>query len=173
MPRLSNDERLQMIELDAEFWVAVAFAAFLAVLAYFGAHKMLLKLIDQRRDLIEAELDEAMRLKIEAKVLLVRYQRKQHEAAREARAILAGAHAEVDRMLAEAKSKTDEFVARRTRMAEGRIAQAEVQALADVRSAAAEAAVAAAGKILAETVRDGVAYHLIDKGIEEIKTTLG
>jgi F-type H+-transporting ATPase subunit b len=161
-----------MIELNAEFWVAAAFAAFLAVLAYFGAHKMLLRLIDQRRDLIEAELEEAMRLKIEAKALLVQYQRKQREAEQAARAILAGAHAEVERMMAEAKSRTEEFVARRTRMAEGKITEAEGQALADVRAAAAEAAVAAAGKILAETVKDGVAYHLIDKGIEEIKRTL-
>jgi F-type H+-transporting ATPase subunit b len=161
-----------MIELDAEFWMAVAFAGFLAVLACFGAHKTLLRFIDQRRDLIEAELDEAMRLKIEAKALLVRYQRKRREAEQEARAILAGAHAEVERMMAEAKSKTEAFVARRTRMAEGKIAEAEVQALADVRAAAAEAAVAAAGKILAETVKGGVAYHLVDKGIEEINRTL-
>ena len=42
----------------------------------------------------------------------------------------------------------EEFVARRTKMAETKIAQAEAQALADVRAAAAEAAVAAAEKIL-------------------------
>ncbi len=51
-------------------------------------------------------------------------------------------------MAAEAKAKIEEFVARRTKMAETKIAQAEAQAAADVRSAAAEAAVAAAEKIL-------------------------
>ena len=40
----------------------------------------------------------------------------------------------------------NDFVARRTEMAETKIAQAEAQALADVRAAAAEAAVAAAKK---------------------------
>ena len=56
-------------------------------------------------------------------------------------------------MAAEAKAKMEEFVARRTKMAETKIAQAEAQALADVRGAAAEAAVGAAEKILARPSR--------------------
>ena len=47
----------------------------------------------------------------------------------------------------------EEFVARRTKMAETKIAQAEAQAVADVRAAAADAAVAAAEKILRESAR--------------------
>ena len=93
-----------MIELDAEFWVAVAFVGFVGVLIYVGAHEMLLKLIDQRRDRIKAELDEATRLKEEAQALLARYQRKQREAEREAAEILAGANAEAERRIAEITS---------------------------------------------------------------------
>ena len=54
-------------------------------------------------------------------------------------------------------------------MAESKIAQAEAQALADVRSAAADAAVAAAETILSHTVKDKVADDLIAKGIADIK----
>jgi F0F1-type ATP synthase membrane subunit b/b' len=50
-----------MIELDAEFWVAVAFVAFVGGLIYLGVHEMMLKFIDQRRDRIKADLDEALR----------------------------------------------------------------------------------------------------------------
>ena len=67
-------------------------------------------------------------------------------------------------MAAEAKAKMEEFVARRTKMAETKIAQAEAQAVADVRAAAAEAAVAAAEKILDETVKGKVAEDLIAAG---------
>ncbi len=66
----------------------------------------------------------------------------------------------------------EEFVARRTKMAETKIAQAEAQALADVRAAAAEAAVAAAEKILTQTVKGSVADDLIDKGIADLKSKL-
>jgi F-type H+-transporting ATPase subunit b len=161
-----------MFELDAEFWVAVAFVVFLGGLIYLGVHEMMLKFIDQRRDKIKAELDEARRLKEEAQALLAQYQRKQREAEQEAAAILAGATAEAERMMAEAKAKMEEFVARRGKMAEAKIAQAEAQAVADVRAAAAEAAVSAAEKILTQTVKGEVADRLVAKGIDEVKTKL-
>ena len=161
-----------MIELDAEFWVAVAFVAFLGGLVYLGVHEMMVKYIDQRRDRIKAELDEALRLKEEAQALLAQYQRKQREAEQEAAAIIAGATAEADRMMAEAKAKMEEFVARRTKMAETKIAQAEAQALADVRAAAAEAAVSAAAKILTQVVKGEVADRLIVDGIDDVKSKL-
>ena len=161
-----------MFELDAEFWVAVAFVAFLGVLVYFGAHEMMVKYIDQRRDRIKAELDEALRLKEEAQALLAQYRRKQHEAEQEAAAIIAGATAEAERMMAEAKAKMEEFIARRSKMAETKIAQAEAQAVADVRAAAAEAAVSAAEKILTQIVKGEVADRLVVKGIDDLKTKL-
>jgi F-type H+-transporting ATPase subunit b len=161
-----------MFELDAEFWVAVAFVVFLGGLIYLGVHEMALKYIDQRRDKIKAELDEARRLKEEAQALLAQYQRKQREAEQEAAAILAGAAAEAERMMADAKAKMEEFVARRGKMAESKIAQAEAQALADVRAAAAEAAVGAAERILTQTVKGDVADRLVVKGIDDVKTKL-
>ena len=102
---------------------------------------------------IKAELDEARRLREEAAGIVAQYQKKRHEAEAEAEAIIAGARAEAERVAAEAKAKMEEFVARRTKMAETKIAQAEAQALADVRAAAADAAVAAAEKILSETAK--------------------
>ena len=161
-----------MIELNAEFWVAVAFVVFLGALVYLGAHEVMVKFIDQRRDRIKAELDEALRLKEEAQALLAQYQRKQREAEQEAAAILAGATTEAERMVTEAKAKMEEFVARRSKMAESKIAQAEAQAVADVRAAAAEAAVGAAGRILTQTVKGEVADRLVAKGIDDVKAKL-
>jgi F-type H+-transporting ATPase subunit b len=153
---------------EAEFWVAVAFVLFIGVLGYFGVHKLVLSSVDQRRDKIKAELDEARRLKEEARALLAEYQRKQHEAEEEAAGIIAGAKAEAERMVIEANAKMEEFVARRTKMAETKIAQAEAQAVSDVRAAAADAAVAAAEKVLTESVKGDVADKLVTKGIEDL-----
>jgi F-type H+-transporting ATPase subunit b len=57
-------------------------------------------------------------------------------------------------------------------MAETKIAQAETQALADVRAAAADAAVAAAERILGKTVKGKLADDLINKGVEDLKSKL-
>jgi F-type H+-transporting ATPase subunit b len=156
----------------AEFWVAVSFVIFLAVLIYFGVHKLIIDALDQRSARIKAELDEARRLKEEAMALLQEYRGRQGEAEREAAEIVASAKAEAERLAAEAKVKSEELLDRRTKLAETKIAQAEAQALADVRNAAAEAAVAAAERVLAQTVKGKAADDLIGRGIAEIKVKL-
>jgi F-type H+-transporting ATPase subunit b len=158
--------------LEAELWVAVAFAIFIGILVYLGVPRMILNALDDRSKRIEAELAEARRLKEEAAKLLAEYQSKHRQAEAEAEAIVASAKAEAERTAAEAKAKVEEFVARRTKMAEAKIAQAEVQAVADVRAAAAEAAVAAAERILTESVKGKLADDLIARGIADVKTKL-
>lgn len=157
---------------DAEFWVAVAFVIFVAGMGYLGVHRMVAKSLDERADRIKAELDEARKLKDEAAQLLAQYQRKRQEAEGEAQEIIAGAKAEAERLAIEAKAKIEEFVARRTKMAETKIAQAEAQAAADVRAAAAVAAVAAAEKILTLETTGKLANELIARGIEDVRKKL-
>lgn len=152
----------------AEFWVAVSFVIFLAILVYFGVHKLVLSTLDDRSARIKAELDEARRLKDEAQALLASYRRKQQEAERDAEAIVADAKAEAERLMAEAKAKLDEFMARRTKMAQTKISQAEAQALADVRAAAADAAIAAAERVLTRTAKGKIADDLLTKGIDDV-----
>jgi F-type H+-transporting ATPase subunit b len=157
---------------EAEAWVAVAFVLFLALLVYVGAHRTVITSIDARQTRIKSELDEAVRLREEAKAVLAEYERKGREAESEAAAIIASAKGEAERLAAEAKAKMEDFVARRTQMAETKIAQAEAQALADVRAAAADTAVAAAEKILAVAAKGKVAEDLLARGIDDIKKTL-
>lgn len=155
-----------------ETWVAIAFLFFVGLLVYIGAHRRVIDALDARQARIKSELDEALRLKNEAQMLLAEFERKGREAETEAAAIIAGAMAEAERLAAEAKARTEDFVARRTKMAEAKIAQAESQALADVRTAAAEAAVTAAGKILAVAAKGKVAEDLLTRGIADIKQKL-
>ncbi len=157
---------------DAEFWVAASFFIFIGILIYIGVHKKIAEALDHRRDRIKAELDEARRLREEAQALLAHYRQKQKEAEGEAASILTGAKADAERMTLEAEAKMSEFVARRTKMAEAKIAQAESQALADVRAAAADAAVTAAERILKDTAKGNLADDLLASGIEDVKNKL-
>jgi F-type H+-transporting ATPase subunit b len=157
---------------EAETWVAIAFLVFVALLAYLGVHRQVIAALDKRSAKIKEELDEARRLKEEAMALLSQYQQKRQEAETEAASIVTGAKAEAERLSAEARVKAEEFVARRTRMAEQKIAQAEAQAVADVRAAAADAAVAAAEKILAEQAKGAIGNELIARGVEDVRNKL-
>lgn len=154
---------------ETENWVALGFILFLGLLAYLGVHRKITDSLDQRQGRIKGELDEARRLKEEAQALLAEFQRKGREAEKEAEAIIAGAKAEAERIAAEAKTRMEDFVSRRTKMAEAKITQAEAQALADVRSAAADAAVTAAEKILSVAAKGEVAVNLLRQGIEDVR----
>jgi F-type H+-transporting ATPase subunit b len=160
------------MHFDAEFWVAVAFVLFIAVMFRMGAHRVVIGALDDRSARIKAELDEARRVREEAQALLADYQRRRGEADREAEAIVVAAKAEAERLAAEGKAKVEDFVERRTKMAEAKIAQAEAQALADVRAAAADAAVAAAERILSDTAKGKIAEDLIAQGIRDLKAKL-
>jgi F-type H+-transporting ATPase subunit b len=157
---------------DPEFWVAVAFVILIGVFVYYGIHSTVVKTLDHRSDRIKAEIDDARRLKDEAAKLLAEYQARHASAEREARDIIESAKAEAERIASEAKAKLEDFVARRTKTAESKIALAEAQAVADVRSAAANAAVTAASTILSQSVKGSVADDLLTKGITEVRQKL-
>jgi F-type H+-transporting ATPase subunit b len=163
-----------LIELlaEPETWVAVAFLIFVAILLKAGVPNMLFKTLDDRSARIKAELDEALRLRKEAEEVLAEYKRRQDEAEKTAESIIHNASLEAERMAVEAAAKVEEFIARRTRMAENKIAQAEAQALADVRAAAADVAVAAAESILISTTRGAAAESLLSQGIADLKSKL-
>jgi len=160
------------IFFEAEFWVGVAFVLFLALIWRAEAHRSVASALDERSKKASAELGEARRLKEEAKALLAEYQKKQREAEGEAASIVAQAKMEAEEIAAEAKTRMEEFVSRRTKMAETKIAQAEVQALADVRAAAAEAAVRASEKVLSDSVKGKVASDLLSAAIRDVKARL-
>ena len=158
--------------LEAEFWVAIGFFLFIGVLVYYGIPKKMIDALDQRGARIKAELDDARRLRDEAEGLLAEYKRKRQAADAEADEIIANARAEAERIAAEAKARMEEFVARRSQVAQAKIAQAETQAVAEVRAAAADAAVAAAEKILRESAKGEVAERLLADGIRDVKAKL-
>jgi len=156
----------------AETWVAIAFVIFAVILIRLGVPNLLFKALDDRSARIKAELDDALKLRKEAEGVLAEYRRKQSEAEKVAEAIIVNARSEAERMAVDAKAKVEEFIARRTKMAETKIAQAEAQALADVRSAAATAAITAAETILVNTTHGPAAEALINQGISDLKTKL-
>lgn len=157
---------------DPETWVAVAFVILMVVFGYLGVFKSAMSALDHRAARIKAELDDATRLREEAAKVLAGYKARSATAEREAADIIANAKSEAERIATEAKAKMEDFVARRTKTAESKIALAEAQALADVRAAAAEAAVQAASTILSQSVKGQVADDLLAKGINEVRQKL-
>jgi F-type H+-transporting ATPase subunit b len=158
--------------LEAEFWVAVAFLVFCAIVWKVGGFRSITEGLDQRGKRIRAELDEAKRLREEAAKVLADYRKRREEAEREAAEILAAATEEAKRTGEEAHQRMEDFVARRTAAAEAKIAQAEAQATAEVRAAAADAAIRVSETILREKMTGQTAQDLVAKSLADIRAKL-
>ena len=154
---------------DASFWALAALIIFMGILVYLKVPAMVTKAIDARGEKIRHELDEARRLREEAQELLAEYQRKRKEAEEEAAGIVDAARHEAEQLTAEAKARTEEYVARRTVLAEQKIAQAEAEAINEVRASSVDLAVAAAQTLLAGKVTGAKAAALFKDSLAEVK----
>lgn len=157
---------------SAEFWVAVGFVIFVAVVIYTGSVGKVTGTLDARARRIASELADAARLRQEAEALLSEYEQKRSQAEAEAEAIVASAQAEAQRVAEEARTRIADFVKRRTAAAEARIAQAEMQATTEVRAAAADAAARVSEIVLRQEMRGPAAQDLVSRSLSEIKTKL-
>ena len=113
-------------------------------------------------------MDEAARLREEAQEILAANKRKQQEAAKEAEAFVVKAKEEAKRLREQAKKQLEHDLERRKQLAEERIAQAEARAIAEIRSMAADVALAATKQILKEGVTAKKAESLINDSIKEL-----
>ncbi len=156
---------------DPEFWILVAFVIVIALL-WKPASRTLTKSLDDRAEKIRLDLDRAAKLRTDAQALLSEYQQKQRDALKEAEAILAQAKADAERLSAQAAADLEASLKRREQMALQRIAQAEQQALADVRAAAVDIAIAVTGKLLAEKLDPAKQDALIDGAVKELQGKL-
>ena len=151
--------------IDSSFWVAVAVILFLALVIYKGAHRAIIKALDNRADTIKAELEEARRLREEAQALLASYKRKQKEAEEQAENIVKQARHDAAVMANQARKDLAERIERRTAMAEAKIANAQAQAEAEVRARAADIALDAAEDLLKTKMTAAAKSKLIKSGI--------
>ncbi len=158
--------------MDASFWALVALILFIGVLVYFGVPAMINKSLDDRADKIRSDLDEARRLREEAQSLLAEYQRKRKDAEAEAEELVASARREAEALAKESERKTADYVARRTAMAEQKIAQAEGQAVAEVKARAVDVAIDAAARIISDRMAGSGSDDMFAKSLSEVKARM-
>ena len=154
-----------------EFWVAVGFILLVAGAAR-PAWRAITKGLDARAERIKSTLDEAAKLREEAQHLLAEYQRKQRDAMKETEEIVAHAKAEAERLSAKALADLDVAIKRREQLAIEKIAQAEADALREVREISVDLAVAAARTLIADHLDDKSKGDLVDEAIKDLPDKL-
>ena len=110
---------------NPEIWVGVGLLIFFGILIAVGVPKMVAAQLDAKGAKIQADLDEAARLRAEAEALLAQIRKEKAEAEAQAADMMAQAEADARRLEVESKAKLEETLERRQKMAEARIPQAE------------------------------------------------
>lgn len=156
---------------DNSFYAFVALVIFLGLMVYFGLPRIVSNLLDKRIQQISDELALAKRLREEAAALLVEYEQKRLAAEAEAEGIIAAAKEEAVRMTNAAQVSLSEMIERRTKSVQDKIAQAEAQAVAEVRARSADVAIEAARLVLTEEMNNK-GGQVVDKAIADVGSRL-
>ena len=142
--------------IDATFWVAISFFIFLGVLIYLKVpHRINSSLNDQINEM-KKELDEAEKLKVEAKNLLSDYENKIDKSIKETKQIINLAKKNSEKNILETTKKFHQIMEDRKKNAEQKINQMKENALKDIKNISI--------KISMETVE-----HLIKNSIDKKK----
>lgn len=157
---------------DTSFWVALALFVFIGIVLYVKAHKAIGQMLDDRSAAIEAQIEEAKTLRAEAENLLIEYQRKQRDAEREAEDMVAQAIEDARLMSEAAKADLEALMRRRERGAAEKIAQAEANAVKEVKAAAVNVAVEAATAVLGDAMKGKAGDALVNDAIADVEKKL-
>ena len=152
---------------NTDFVVSIAFLLFVALLVWLKVPGKVAGLLDRRAERIASELDEARRLRDEAKGLLDSFEAKRREVDGQAERIIERATEDAQAAAEQAREDLKAAIERRMKAAEDRIASAEAAAVREVRDAAIAVAVRAAGDVIAERITPAESDALIDSAINE------
>lgn len=154
--------------MDATMWVALAMLVVIGLALWKKVPAMIGAALDKQIAGIRENLAAAEALRKEAEGLKAEYEAKAKQAAKDAEAMKAHAEEEARQIVAKAKADATALIARRSAMAEQKIAAAEIAAVVEVRAKAADLAAAAAARLIAET-HDGKADKaLVDRTIASL-----
>jgi F-type H+-transporting ATPase subunit b len=157
---------------DPDFWEWLGLIIVVGIIVYRRVPALLGAMLDARAAAITKELDQARALREEAQTLLVDYRQRAERAQSEAANILTESRAEAERFAAESREQLKAQLERRAKQAQDKIAQAEAQALADIRALAADMAVEAAEKLLAARLDEKRSSALVEGSIKDLSAKL-
>jgi F-type H+-transporting ATPase subunit b len=151
--------------LDAAQWVSLAMVVVFAILIWKRVPAAIGSALDKKIASIRGQLEEAAQLRSEAEELKAEYQAKAAAAEAEAATMIERARHEAEGIVEQARTDTAALIERRGRIAQDKIAAAERQAIDQVRAKVANAAAAAAARLIEEDLGSGADKNMVDSTI--------
>ena len=158
--------------LDATFWVTVSFFIFVGILIYFKIPQKVKEILEQNILSIKNQIDEAEKLKEDAKNILTEHERKISNSKREVKEMISKANEEAEKNVINANKAFHNLIENKKKNAEERIRQLKNQAEKDIKNASVKIAIEAVEKLIKNSLDKSKLDKIYSASIEETKLAL-
>ena len=156
---------------DPQFWVAVAFIAFV-VAVFSPVRKILNNNLDEKIKYIKDSIDEAENLKNEAKVTLIEIKKRQNEVQKEIELIKKDSENKVKKIQENAEQKLNNQIQKREILTAAKIDQLTREANLDIQKHISSSSILATIKLLEKKLNKEEKQNLINSSINELNSVL-
>ena len=163
---------VNIMTIDATFWVAVSFIIFCGGLVYLKIPQKINEILNNLISDIKNEIDESEKLRTEAKKLLDNAQKKLDTAKSVSKEILEQAKKDSDKMVIDLNDKFYKTSEIRKNLAENKIGQMKEAAIKEIKDVSIKIAVDSVKKIITTSVDKSKLDTLFQKNLDETKQEL-
>ena len=160
------------MNFDATFWVAVSFVLFVGVLLYFKVPQKIFTTLDESINKIRKDIEEAEKLKEEAKNILSDYEAKLDKSKIEIDLMIKNAQKESETNIIRTNDQFHKIFENRKKMAEEKIKQMKLQATKDIKNYSVEVAIIALEKIIKNSIDKKKLDKIYVSSVNEAKKIL-
>ena len=158
--------------IDATFWVAISFFIFIGILVYFKIPKKIDKVLEENIFNIKNQINEAEKLKEEAKNILSENEKKISNSKAEVKSMINKANEDSEKNIIRTNEEFHRLMDNRKKNAEERIKQMKNQALKDIKNTSVKIAIESVEKLLKNSIDKSKLDKIYLSSIEETKLAL-
>ena len=158
--------------IDATFWVMISFFAFIGLLVYFKIPQKIKITLDENINNIKKQIEEADKLKEDAKNILTEHEKKISNSKTEVEQMINKANEEAEKNIIKTNKEFHNLMETRKKNAEERIKQLKNQALKDIKNASVRIAIESVEKLIKNSMDKSKLDKIYSSSIEETKLAL-
>ena len=157
---------------DATFWVTISFFIFLGILIYFKIPYKVKNTLEQNISNIKDQINEAERLKEDAKNILTEHEKKLSNSKKEVEEMINKANEDAEKNVLRVNEEFHNLMENRKKNAEERVRQIKNQAEKDIKNASVKIAIESVEKLIKNSLNKSKLDKIYSSSVEETKLAL-
>ena len=157
---------------DATFWVTISFLIFLGVLVYFKIPQKVKEILEQNISNIKNQINEAEKLKEDAKNILAEHEKKISNSKKEVKELINNANEDAEKNVIKTNEEFHKLMENRKKNAEERIRQLKNQVEKDIKNASVKIAIESVEKLIKNSLDKSKLDKIYSSSLEETKLAL-